>query len=193
MNEAEEVVLVPTIRVPPVVEQPCEQAFDLPAPYGAAQRPPALRPGPAAMRSDQLDPAFYPRKGGPCPFRKLDRLANILFFAGWFNVLSMLPSALSTLLAALRCLLWHRAAGSCKWRDRGGDSDLPDRAALRGRCIPTLILVWRSDSVHPVSTARLAELLPSAELHVAGTLDEVRAWSGRIATFARAAALEAHP
>src|SRR5271166_4245702 len=33
-----------------------------------------------------------------------------MFFAGWVNVLSMLPPALSALLGALRCLLWRRAA-----------------------------------------------------------------------------------
>jgi pimeloyl-ACP methyl ester carboxylesterase len=74
------------------------------------------------------------------------------------------------------------------------DSDLPDRDALRALRIPTLILAWRGDPVHPVSTAtQLAELLPRAELHVAATLDEVRAWPERIAAFARSVCVEQLP
>jgi pimeloyl-ACP methyl ester carboxylesterase len=74
------------------------------------------------------------------------------------------------------------------------DSDLPDRAALRELRIPTLILAWRGDPVHPVSTAtQLAELLPHAELQVAATLDEIRAWPERIAAFVRNACVGAQP
>jgi pimeloyl-ACP methyl ester carboxylesterase len=74
------------------------------------------------------------------------------------------------------------------------DSDLPDRAALRGLRMPALILAWRGDPVHPVSTAtQLAELLPRADLHLAMTLDEVRAWPGLIAAFVRGVSLEAQP
>ena len=72
------------------------------------------------------------------------------------------------------------------------DSDLPDRAALRELRMPALILAWRGDPVHPVSTAtQLAELLPRADLRVAAMLDEVRAWPALIATFARGVSKEA--
>jgi len=75
LNEAEEVdrVPFPTIGEAPVVEQPCEQAFDLPALHVVAQRPPVLRPGPGAtraMRRDQLDPAFFPEP-------KVERIAVV--------------------------------------------------------------------------------------------------------------------
>jgi hypothetical protein len=33
-----------------------------------------------------------------------------MFPAGWVNVVSMLPPALSALLGAFRCLLWRQAA-----------------------------------------------------------------------------------
>ena len=73
-------------------------------------------------------------------------------------------------------------------------SDLPDRASLRRLRVPALILAWRGDPVHPVSTStQLAELLPRAELHVADTLDEVRAWPGRIAAFAQSVSREEQP
>ena len=74
------------------------------------------------------------------------------------------------------------------------DSDLPDHAALRGLHVPTLVLAWRGDPTHPVSTAtQLADLLPRAELHVATTLDEVRAWPDLIAAFAARARSERRP
>lgn len=73
-------------------------------------------------------------------------------------------------------------------------SDLPDRSTLRHLRVPALILAWRGDPVHPVSTAtQLAELLPRADLHVAATLDEVRGWPERIAAFARSVSPEARP
>ncbi len=116
-----------------------------------------------------------------------------------FRLLASLPgrdraSPVAALQSAVIDHLARADANAVVTAMRGAaESDLPDPAALRGLRIPTLILAWRGDPVHPVSTAaRLAELLPRAELHVAGTLDEVRAWSGRIAAFARAAALEAH-
>jgi len=57
------------------------------------------------------------------------------------------------------------------------DSDLPEPDALREIRAPALILAWRGDPTHPVSTAkRLAKLLPHAELHVARSLDDLRAW-----------------
>jgi pimeloyl-ACP methyl ester carboxylesterase len=63
-------------------------------------------------------------------------------------------------------------------------SDLPGPATLRRLGVPALILAWRGDPVHPVSTAsHLAELLPRAELNVAESLEQVRAWPARIATF----------
>jgi pimeloyl-ACP methyl ester carboxylesterase len=74
------------------------------------------------------------------------------------------------------------------------DSDLPDRTALRALRIPALILAWHGDPVHPLSTAtQLAELLPRAELHVATTLEEIRAWPERIAAFVRNVCVEAQP
>lgn len=64
------------------------------------------------------------------------------------------------------------------------DSDLPPPDALRAVRAPVLILAWRGDPAHPVSTAeRLGEILPNAELHVAGTLDEIHAWSPTICSF----------
>lgn len=83
--------------------------------------------------------------------------------------------------------LAHADARAVATAMRGAaDSDLPERGALRGLHMPALILAWRGDPTHPVSTAtQLAELLPHADLHVAATLDEMRAWPARIANFAR--------
>jgi pimeloyl-ACP methyl ester carboxylesterase len=66
------------------------------------------------------------------------------------------------------------------------ESDLPDPESLRSLRAPALILAWRNDPVHPVSTAtRLKELLPEADLSVAGTLEEIRGWPERVARFVR--------
>jgi len=65
-----------------------------------------------------------------------------------------------------------------------GRSDLPPVEALRVLDIPALVLAWDTDPGHPVVTAeRLAEALPSAELHVARTLAEVHAWPALMGSF----------
>jgi len=64
------------------------------------------------------------------------------------------------------------------------ESDLPAPGALRRLRVPALILAWRADPTHPLSTAeRLAELLPIAELHVADSGRDIRAWPQQIASF----------
>jgi pimeloyl-ACP methyl ester carboxylesterase len=56
-------------------------------------------------------------------------------------------------------------------------SDLPPLAALAKMAVPTLLLAWAGDPVHPVETAQqLAATLPSAQLHVARHPDELRQW-----------------
>ncbi len=65
-------------------------------------------------------------------------------------------------------------------------SDLPTAEALRAVGVPVLVLAWDGDPGHPVSTAdALAAVLPDVEVHVATTLEEVRGWGGRVATFLR--------
>jgi pimeloyl-ACP methyl ester carboxylesterase len=117
-----------------------------------------------------------------------------------FRLLASLPRPASTSpVAALQSgVAQHLARADARavvTAMRGAaDSDLPDRAALRELRMPALILAWRGDPVHPLSTAQqLAELLPRSELHVATTLDEIRAWPERIATFARNVCVEAQP
>jgi len=59
-------------------------------------------------------------------------------------------------------------------------SDLPPAEDLAHIDVPTLILAWRGDPIHPVSTAeRLAENMPGAELVVARSLAEIRDWPQR--------------
>lgn len=63
-------------------------------------------------------------------------------------------------------------------------SDLPPPQVLASLTQPTLILAWDTDPGHPVSTAaRLDEVLPASSLHVAATLDDVRAWPGIVRQF----------
>jgi pimeloyl-ACP methyl ester carboxylesterase len=63
-------------------------------------------------------------------------------------------------------------------------SDLPDARELRGLEVPALVLAWRGDPTHPLSTAeRLSEWLPDAKLHVADSSSDVGAWPQRIREF----------
>jgi 3-oxoadipate enol-lactonase len=58
-----------------------------------------------------------------------------------------------------------------------GASDLPPRDALRDLDIPTLVLAWDGDPVHPRSTAEeLGRLLPQVDVHVADDLAGVLGW-----------------
>lgn len=63
-------------------------------------------------------------------------------------------------------------------------SDLPPIEALSALTRPTLVLAWTGDPGHPVDTGeRLVATLPNAELAVARTLPEIRAWGARAARF----------
>jgi len=63
-------------------------------------------------------------------------------------------------------------------------ADLPDRSDVATIAIPTLVLAWTGDPVHPVSVAReLADLLPQSELHVASTGSDLESWSELTRTF----------
>ena len=63
-------------------------------------------------------------------------------------------------------------------------SDLPEPAAVAKLPQPVLILAWRGDEGHPLSSAEaLARLLPQAELLVAERLADLAAWPKRVARF----------
>jgi 3-oxoadipate enol-lactonase len=63
-------------------------------------------------------------------------------------------------------------------------SDLPAASDVERIGAPALVLAWDTDPGHPVSTAtRLAELLPGASLHVATSVDDIRAWGPLVADF----------
>lgn len=63
-------------------------------------------------------------------------------------------------------------------------SDLPDAEQLEALAVPTLILAWRGDPSHPLSTAEaLAARLPHARLEVADGLREIEAWPEVLRTF----------
>jgi pimeloyl-ACP methyl ester carboxylesterase len=65
-----------------------------------------------------------------------------------------------------------------------GPSDLPAKDAIAGITVPTLILAWEGDPVHPESTAEvLTELIADTETHVAPSLREVLEWPELIRGF----------
>ncbi len=63
-------------------------------------------------------------------------------------------------------------------------ADLPARPAIAAIAVPTLILAWTGDAVHPVSTAEeLHDLIEDSELVIASSRAEVEGWTARIADF----------
>ena len=63
-------------------------------------------------------------------------------------------------------------------------ANLPDREQIKSITVPSLILAWTGDPIHPVSTAEeLAELLPDASLYLASTAAELATWTDRVAAF----------
>lgn len=66
------------------------------------------------------------------------------------------------------------------------EANLPDRADLAQIGVPTLILAWTGDPVHPLSTAEeLATLIPDTELHVASTASALAEWTALTSAFLR--------
>lgn len=64
------------------------------------------------------------------------------------------------------------------------ESDLPAPEAIAEIAVPTLVLAWRFDPLHPVRTAeRLRDLLPAADLHVTGRPFDTSGWVDRLREF----------
>lgn len=63
-------------------------------------------------------------------------------------------------------------------------SDLPARSKLRQLDIPALILTWRGDAAHPVSTARiLAKTLPRVDEMIISEPRDISDWTASAARF----------
>ena len=63
-------------------------------------------------------------------------------------------------------------------------SDFPDMDVLTSLDIPTLILAWTDDPIHPLESARrLDDLLPESKLIIASTWTEVKAWTQHVIDF----------
>lgn len=63
-------------------------------------------------------------------------------------------------------------------------ADLPARDQLARIDVPTLILAWTGDPVHPISTANeLHRLIAGSTLHVASGPDELATWSRTVSEF----------
>jgi 3-oxoadipate enol-lactonase len=63
-------------------------------------------------------------------------------------------------------------------------TDLPDAEALAALTMPCLILAWADDRMHPIPVAnRLHELLPTSELMIATSDQDILEWPKRVAEF----------
>jgi pimeloyl-ACP methyl ester carboxylesterase len=65
-------------------------------------------------------------------------------------------------------------------------ADFPSRALVADIRLPTMILAWTGDPVHPAAVSEeLAALIPGARLHVASTADDLASWTDRVDEFVR--------
>lgn len=65
-----------------------------------------------------------------------------------------------------------------------GQSDLPPQELVGELRMPTLIMTWETDPLHPAETAqRLHELIPGSQLHIAASVPEIQTWTARTAEF----------
>jgi len=56
-------------------------------------------------------------------------------------------------------------------------SDLPPQSEFKAPTIPTLILAWPDDPIHPLQSAReLNDLLPASRLVIASGVDDLKRW-----------------
>ena len=63
-------------------------------------------------------------------------------------------------------------------------SDLPRPEQVRSVIVPTLILAWEDDPLHPVATARaLADSMIQADLRIAADVDDIKAWPATVEEF----------
>lgn len=73
-------------------------------------------------------------------------------------------------------------------------SDLPAKDSLARVEAPTLILAWKGDWSHPLSTAEeLAACMPNARLEVAGETSEIEDWPGIVQAFLESLDAESLP
>jgi pimeloyl-ACP methyl ester carboxylesterase len=131
----------------------------------------------------------------PPQARKYRRMSFVskMFGAVPYRLLSWLPTPTSD--SGLRRLSHYTVKGLARANPLYVDaalfgasiSDLPDRSVLKELDIPTLILGWEGDSVHPVSTVHsLREILPrlhGVEISKAG---DASSWTPRITEFLQA-------
>ena len=63
-------------------------------------------------------------------------------------------------------------------------SDLPRPEEVRSVIVPTLILAWEDDPLHPVATARaLADSMLQADLRIATDVTDTKAWPATVEEF----------
>lgn len=113
-----------------------------------------------------------------------------LFGAAPYRLLDWLPKAIGDdersrlVLATLRGLAQANPLHVQAALRGAALSDLPDMAMLKQLDIPAIIITWRDDAVHPVSTATsLAELLPDVRSSVITAPEEFKRWTPKVCQF----------
>lgn len=132
--------------------------------------PVAWETGPQKARDWYLDTARrIETRGAPAWREEWARSEPLPIFAG-YPKFDLTPDVADELLAPLL--------------NGVGASDLPAPEEIAQLSHPTLILAWATDPLHPVATAeRLHELIPNSVLHVSTSVEDIKTWTSRAATF----------
>jgi len=118
------------------------------------------------------------------PFRLVGPLLRTLL-----NLRPLEPSYLSEHFSGKKDILKKHASAFSRKSPLpvllgAADSDFPDPSTIKNINIPTLILAWKDDAVHPISIAEeLHNLIPESTLHIADSVEDYRNWSQLIMHF----------
>ncbi|MEO1828300.1 MAG: alpha/beta hydrolase [Pseudomonas sp.] len=136
--------------------------------------------------------AWHTRPAQVRRYRQMQRIIQQRGLASLVSLAAQNPALPAWLLAArpgdaaasLDALAQMHADDLLAILDAACQCDLPPAAALEQLQIPTLILAWRDDPIHPLETAqRLAAALPLAELQVIDDVNALHAWPASISYF----------
>lgn len=127
-------------------------------------------------------------------YRQMQRLIEQRGIASLLRLAAQNPALPNWLLqahpdhasASLRALSGMRADALMAILDAACACDLPAVSALQQLEVPTLILAWRDDPIHPLETAeQLATALPLAELQIISDANDLQHWPRTISDFVR--------
>lgn len=128
-------------------------------------------------------------------YRQMQRIISQRGFARFLTLAEHNPALPDWLLrahpehahASLQALRQMQPDSLMAILDAACNADLPPPASLQALTLPTLILAWENDPIHPLLTAQtLAQALPNAELRIISSARQLADWPAQIDAFVAA-------